>query len=96
MLGLHPSTKTISRHVCKVHFDEMCFSSFMEVKLHYLPERHLHLKPDSVPASAEHQHSEPIHLLISFKSIYFHSNFSQSMSTATKRTADVNKRADVF
>ncbi|KAL7842438.1 hypothetical protein SRHO_G00241420 [Serrasalmus rhombeus] len=29
----------------------------------------------------------PIHLLISFKSIYLHNNFSQSMSTATKRTA---------
>ncbi|KAL7824672.1 hypothetical protein SRHO_G00344770 [Serrasalmus rhombeus] len=29
----------------------------------------------------------PIHLLISFKSIYLHNHFSQSMSTATKRTA---------
>ncbi|KAL7826450.1 hypothetical protein AOLI_G00316590 [Acnodon oligacanthus] len=56
MLGLHPGTKAISRRVYKAHFDERGFTSFMEVKLHYLSDRHLHLKPDSVPASAEHQH----------------------------------------
>ncbi|KAL7824674.1 hypothetical protein SRHO_G00344790 [Serrasalmus rhombeus] len=59
-------------------------------------ERKAHLAVDGVACEQLYQccppqtcllEGLPIHLLISFKSIYLHNNFSQSMSTATKRTA---------
>lgn len=53
-IGLNPDTKTSGLQVCNQHFSQHSFSNYMEVKMGYLPERYLKLKPDAVPNPADH------------------------------------------